>query len=123
MPEPTAYHVQKLGWVKNALAAYVVIFVLMLYGPFIVMAILSFQGESGGPTFPMQGSSTFWYARLFNPAGTARDIGEYVGDFGNAGLRSLVLALLTMCISTVLATMAAQAMRTRFVFAGPIFYL
>ena len=71
----------------------------------------------------MQGTSIFWYERLFNPSGTARDIGEYVGDFGNAGLRSLVLALLVMCISTVLATMAAQAMRARFLGAGPIFYL
>ena len=123
MPEPTSYHVAKFGWVKIVLAVYVVVFVLMLYGPFIVMVILSFQGEDGGPTFPMQGTSLFWYERLFNPSGTARDIGEYVGDFGNAGLRSLVLALLVMCISTVLATMAAQAMRARFLGAGPIFYL
>lgn len=122
MPEPT-YHVAKFSWVKIVLAIYVVVFILMLYGPFIVMAILSFQGENGGPTFPLQGSSFFWYERLFDPLGTARDIGEFVGDFGGAVTRSLILALLTMCISTVLATMAAQAFRTRFLGAGPIFYL
>lgn len=122
MPE-ASYHVSKMSWVKIILAVYVVLFIIVLYGPFLVMAILSFQGENGGPTFPLQGASFFWYERLFNPLGTARDIGEFVGNFGAAVTRSLILALLTMCISTVLATMAAQAFRTRFMGAGPIFYL
>jgi putative spermidine/putrescine transport system permease protein len=112
-----------MSLVKIVLAVYVALFIFVLYGPFFVMAILSFQGEHGGPTFPLQGASFFWYERLFDPLGTARDIGEFVGNFGAAVTRSLILALLTMCISTVLATMAAQAFRTRFVGAGPIFYL
>ena len=39
MPE-SSYHVAKLGWVKIVLATYVVVFVLMLYGPFFVMVRL-----------------------------------------------------------------------------------
>ena len=38
-----------------ALAAFFALFVLFLYGPMIVIFILSFQGPTGGLTFPMNG--------------------------------------------------------------------
>ena len=37
------------------LAAFFAAFVLFLYGPMIVIFILSFQGPSGGLTFPLNG--------------------------------------------------------------------
>lgn len=122
MPERT-YHMARASPLKIGLAIYAVLFVLLLYGPTIVMAILSFTGPRGGPTFPMQGVSIYWFERLFDPLGTASDVGEYVANYWIAGARSLSLALLTMCISTVLATLAAQGFRTRFRGSGAIFYL
>lgn len=39
---------------KPILAVYVGLFILFLYGPFIVLGILSFQqGPEGGPQFPI----------------------------------------------------------------------
>ena len=40
---------------KSLLAVYVGLFLLFLYGPFIVLGILSFQkGPEGGPQFPIE---------------------------------------------------------------------
>ena len=38
------------------LAVFFSLFLIFLYGPTITIAILSFQGPSGGLTFPMKGS-------------------------------------------------------------------
>ena len=43
------------------LAAFFALFVLFLYGPMIVIFILSFQGPTGGLTFPMNGVSLHWF--------------------------------------------------------------
>jgi putative spermidine/putrescine transport system permease protein len=114
---------QETRWrpLKVVLGTYVAFFVLLLYGPTVVMAILSFQGADGGPTFPLQDPGLSWYARLFDPDGAAKTTGEYMGRLGPPAWRSLALALLTAAVSTVLATMAAQAFRTRFRGAGLIF--
>ena len=47
------------------LAAFFGLFVLFLYGPMIVIFILSFQGPTGGLTFPMNGVSLHWFERLW----------------------------------------------------------
>jgi putative spermidine/putrescine transport system permease protein len=99
---------------KVALALYAFIFLLLLYGPTIVMTILSFQGPNAGPTFPIHQPSVAWYARLFNPDVVIQSTGEYMGRLGPPAWRSLALALMTAAISTTFATMAAQAFRTRF---------
>ena len=39
-------------WTFYAYAAFFTLFVLFLYGPMTVIYILSFQGPSGGMTFP-----------------------------------------------------------------------
>ena len=44
-------------WTFYAFAAFFGLFVLFLYGPMIVIYILSFQGPSGGMTFPLNGVS------------------------------------------------------------------
>jgi putative spermidine/putrescine transport system permease protein len=104
----------RLSPLKIGLGLYFAVFVLLLYGPTVVMAILSFQGADGGPTFPLKDPGLSWYGRLFDPDGSAKSTGEYMGRLGPPAWRSLALALMTAAISTVLATMAAQAFRTRF---------
>ena len=45
------------------------LFVLFLYGPTIVIFILSFQGPTGGLTFPLNGISVHWFERLWAGGG------------------------------------------------------
>lgn len=105
---------------KPVLALYAALFLLFLYGPMLVLAILSFQGAEGGPQFPIQEWSTYWYQHLLGMAETGRVSQLPVGE---SLLRSIVLALMTTIVSTVLGVMSAEAFRTRFKGAGPIFYL
>src|SRR6478735_6968352 len=51
------------------LAIFFAAYVLFLYGPMIAIYVLSFQGPQGGLTFPMNGVSTFWIAKLFQGTG------------------------------------------------------
>ena len=97
----------------------------VLYFPFVIMAILSFQGPRGGHTFPLRGTSTIWYWKLFHPGQLTEysDVGEFLGDYLGALRRSVLLAILTMIISTVLGLMAAQAFRRGFRGSGVVFYL
>jgi putative spermidine/putrescine transport system permease protein len=96
----------------------------ILYFPFFIMTVLSFQGPRGGHTFPLRGVSGIWYWKLFHPGEVTQysDVGEFLGDYLGAFERSLILAVLTMIISTVLALMAAQAFRQRFRGASIVFY-
>ncbi|CAN0586655.1 unnamed protein product, partial [Ectocarpus sp. 12 AP-2014] len=106
---------------KPILAVYVGLFILFLYGPFIVLCILSFQqGPEGGPQFPIISWSTYWYQHLFGLTPPSRIAPLPVGE---ALIRSLVLAFMTMVTATVLGVMAAQAFRKRFRGAGIVFYL
>jgi putative spermidine/putrescine transport system permease protein len=97
----------------------------VLYFPFVIMGILSFQGPRGGHTFPLRGVSTIWYWKLFNPGKLTEysDVGEFLGDYLGALQRSVILAFVVMVVSTVLALMAAQAFRKGFRGSGPVFYL
>ena len=105
--------------------AYLGFILAVLYFPFVVMAILSFQGPRGGHTFPLRGVSTIWYWKLFNPGKLTpySDVGEFLGDYLPSLQRSVVLAVITMLISTALALMAAQAFRKGFKGSGLVFYL
>ena len=106
---------------KPILAVYVGFFILFLYGPFIVLGILSFQqGPEGGPQFPIIEWSTYWYRHLFGLTPPSRIAPLPVGE---ALVRSLTLAFMTMVTATILGVMAAQAFRKRFRGAGVVFYL
>lgn len=105
---------------RPALAIYAALFLLFLYGPMIVLAILSFQSQGGGPQFPIQEWSTYWYQHLLGMAETSRVSQLPVGD---SLIRSLVLAFMTTVVSVTLGTMSAEAFRTRFKGSGPVFYL
>ena len=67
------------------LAAFFALFVLFLYGPTITIVVLSFQGPSGGLTFPMRGVSFHWFGNLFEK--------QMVGDFAGSFQRSMILGL------------------------------
>jgi len=47
--------------IKPVLAIYTALFLVFLYGPLLVLTILSFQtGPNGGPQFPIIEWSTYW---------------------------------------------------------------
>lgn len=106
---------------KPVLGLYVALFVLFLYGPFVVLTIISFQqGPEGGPQFPIIEWSTYWYRHIFGLTPPSR-IAPL--PFGEALLRSIILAVMTMVVSTVLGVMSAQAFRRKFKGSGIVFYL
>ena len=106
---------------KPILAIYTGLFLLFLYGPLLVLGILSFQkGPEGGPQFPIIQWSTYWYRFLFGLVPPSRIAPLPIED---GLLRSLVLALMTMVVSTVLGVMSAQAFRQRFRGSSFVFYL
>ncbi len=111
-------HAQEYGrrpWTFYALAAFFALFVLFLYGPMLVIYVLSFQGPTGGLVFPLRDPSTHWFAALFGQART--------GDVGGSFARSLPLALLVMSITVVVSVLAGLAFRHRFHGATVIFYI
>ena len=111
----------QITWLKWVLGIYTALFIGYLYGPFVVMGILSFQqGPEGGPQFPIIEWSTFWYRHVMGVAPVSRVAPLPIGD---ALFRSITLALATMVVSTVLGTMTAQAFRRQFRFSGFVFYL
>ena len=78
---------------------------LFLYGPTIVIFILSFQGPTGGLTFPLNGVSLHWFDNLG---------GGGLVDIGGAFKRSLVLGLVVMMLTVLLSLLAGLAFRKRF---------
>ena len=111
----------QLRSLRFGLAIYTALFIAFLYGPFIVMGILSFQkGPDGGPQFPIIEWSTFWYKHVLGFAPPSRVAPLPIGE---ALTRSLTLAFATMVVSTVLGTLTAQAFRSRFRGSGFVFYL
>jgi putative spermidine/putrescine transport system permease protein len=97
------------------LGAFFLVFVLFLYGPLSAIIILSFQGPSGGLTFPMNGISMHWFTALFAQ--------QRVGDFWGAFQRSLMLGLMVMVLTVVLSLLAGLAFRKHFRGSTMIFYL
>lgn len=97
------------------LAAFFGLYVLFLYGPMVTIVVLSFQGPEGGLTFPMNGLSTHWFAKLWEGIG--------VVDIWAAFERSFWLALVVTAITVVVSVMAGLAFRKRFRGAGLVFYV
>ncbi|MGY9050422.1 ABC transporter permease [Puniceibacterium antarcticum] len=97
------------------LAAVFGLFLLFLYGPTITIAILSFQGEGGGLTFPMRGTSLYWFRDLFEQ--------QAVGDIWGSFRRSFALGLMVMITTVVVSVMGGLAFRKKFVGSNVLFYL
>ena len=97
------------------LAAVFSLYVLFLYGPMIVIFILSFQGPTGGLTFPLNGLSLHWFQRLWEGGG--------IVDISGAFKRSLELGLVVMVLTVILSLMAGLAFRKRFFGANALFFV
>ena len=105
----------KRSWSFYGLAAFFTLFVLFLYGPMFAIYLLSFQGPSGGLTFPMQDVSLHWFGALF--------VQQRTGDFAGSFMRSLLLALVVLILTVGISVMAGLAFRRRFVGASVLFYM
>ena len=97
------------------LTAIFIAFLVFLYGPVITIGILSFQGPTGGLTFPMQGTSLHWFQELFRT--------QMVGDIWGSFQRSIILGLTVMVITVVFSVGAGMAYRKKFFGSTPLFYL
>jgi putative spermidine/putrescine transport system permease protein len=88
---------------KYGLGAWFGIFLLFLYGPILVMLVLSLQSQAGGSTFPARGLiNGYWYS--------------YLGNSNSAALRtaagvSIVLAIVVGLIASGLSLSLIMAYR------------
>ena len=105
----------KRPWSFYALSCFFGLFVIFLYGPMSAIYILSFQGPTGGLTFPMNGVSLRWFSALFAQ--------ERTGDFAGAFTRSMILAVMVLLLTVVISVIAGLAFRRRFAGAAFVFYL
>ncbi len=97
------------------LAAFFATYVLFLYGPMIAIFVLSFQGPEGGLTFPLNGLSLHWFAKLWSGGG--------IVDIGAAFRRSLRLGLTVMALTMLISVLAGLAFRKRFIGQAALFYV
>ena len=106
---------------RFALAAYTAVFIGFLYAPMAVLLVLSFQaGPYGGPQFPIIEWSVYWYKHILGliPPSNVSPL-----PIADGLVRSLMLAFMTMVVSTILGVTAAQAFRCRFKGSSAAFYL
>ena len=89
-------------------------FVLFLYGPIISIIVLSFQGPSGGLSFPLNGFSIHWFKELWS--------GSALVDIGASFRRSIKLGILVMFLTVVLSLSAGLAFRKKFFGSDLLFY-
>src|SRR3984885_1224796 len=102
-------------WTFYAFAAFFSVFVLFLYGPMIVIYVLSFQGPSGGMTFPLNGVSLHWFDALFSQT--------RVGDIAGSFQRSIGLAVAVALDTVLLSVIAGLGFRLPFRGSAFAFYL
>ena len=91
-----------------------VFFVIFLYGPIFSIILLSFQGPSGGLTFPLNGLSFYWFGELWRGAGLV--------DIGASFRRSIGLGIFVMVLTVILSVSAGLAFRKKFLGSDLLFY-
>src|SRR6266542_3804285 len=95
-------------WAKWGLGAYFLAVLVFLYAPVILMAILSFQGYFGGPTWPFRGPiSLDWWRALWNSSLQT----YHANDIQSAAKNSLYLSLAAGAMVAVLAFTLSMAFR------------
>jgi putative spermidine/putrescine transport system permease protein len=116
----------KRDWAKWGLATYFVIFLIFLYAPMILMAILSFQGYQGGVTFPFSGPAGLdWWRSIFASQVHHGQQVIYTNADGirTAGEGSLWVSMAAGAIVAVLAFTLSMAFRRSFRGDGIAFYI
>jgi putative spermidine/putrescine transport system permease protein len=83
-------------WTFYALATLFGLFLLFLYGPMLVIYVLSFQGPNGGVTFPMVGDVDQSGSRNILKPGQMANIPV---SFGGRSALAAVVSVLTVVIS------------------------
>ena len=102
-------------WTFYALGTLFTIYLLFLYGPMLVIYILSFQGPEGGVTFPMVGVSLEWFRDIVRKGQMA----NIPPAFG----RSMLLAALVSLLTVSMSVAGALAFRRRFPGSAMVFYI
>ena len=100
--------------VTYILGAFFGLYILFLYGPMFVIFLLSFQGPTGGMTFPLQGVSLHWFRELW----AQNTSGDVAGSFQ----RSIALGLIVMVITVTISVAAGFGFRRDFPGARVLFY-
>ncbi len=106
---------EKRPWTYYALATLFTVYMAFLYGPMVVIYVLSFQGENGGVTFPMVGTSVTWFQQILQP-----------GQMANIPVsfsRSVSLAAVVSALTVVFSVAAGLGFRRKFPGSGVVFYL
>jgi putative spermidine/putrescine transport system permease protein len=113
---------RRRDWAKWGLGAYFVVFLIFLYAPMILMAILSFQGYYGGVTFPFRGPvSLNWWRSIFETQ--VGGVYTHAGEIRAAGERSLWLSIAAGAMVAFMAFTLSMAFRRRFRGDGIAFYV
>jgi putative spermidine/putrescine transport system permease protein len=104
---------RRIDWAKWGLGGYFCVFLVFLYAPVILMAVLSFQGYYGGPTWPFRGPLSFqWWRALWDS-----NLPTYhANGIQTAAKNSLYLSLAAGAIVSVLAFSLSMAFRRRWRF-------
>ncbi len=109
-------------WAKWGLSIYFVIFLIFLYAPMILMAILSFQGYYGGVTFPFKGPAGFnWWQSIYQDQ--VGNIFTNAAPIRAAAERSFWVSLAAGAIVSVFSFSLSMAFRRRFRGDGLAFYI
>ena len=102
---------RRIDWSKWGLGTYFVLFLVFLYSPMILMAVLSFQGDFGQLTWPFRGPiSLHWWKSLFDQNADAL---SHANDIRVAGKNSLYLSLAAGAIVAFLSFTLSMAFRRR----------
>ena len=102
-------------WSYYALALLFMLYLMFLYGPMLVIYILSFQGPEGGVTFPLVGTSLEWFRDIWRKGQMA----NIPASFSRSAALALVVSLLTVVMSVA----GGLAFRRPFPGAGLVFYM
>ncbi len=102
---------RRIDWEKVGLSVYFCIFLLFMYLPMIVMAILSLQGPRGNITFPIQGFGFQWWEALVSEDAIPRSNAERIRD---AAAESLQVSIIAGLVVALLALGLSMAFRRRF---------
>lgn len=102
-------------WTFYVLGALFALYLLFLYGPMLVIYVLSFQGPEGGVTFPLVGVSLEWFRDIARK-GQMANIPPALG-------RSIALASLVSLTTVVMTVAGALAFRRKFPGSSAIFYM